>query len=150
MHYICPICASPLTLTERTFCCGNRHSFDLAKEGYVNLMPANHKHSKNPGDSKEMMQARREFLATGHYAKLSETLAKVAMDSVSGSDNVTLLDMAAVKATTQMAFARLSQKQHRCTDSTSLRLPCATPQSAIQNAILVWRPAIACRLQIIV
>lgn len=93
MHYICPICASPLTLTERTFCCENRHSFDLAKEGYVNLMPANHKHSKNPGDSKEMMQARREFLATGHYAKLSETLAKVAMDSVSGSDNITLLDM---------------------------------------------------------
>lgn len=40
-----------------------------------------------------MMQARREFLETGHYAKLSETLAKVAMDSVPGSDSITLLDM---------------------------------------------------------
>ncbi|GAM73485.1 ribosomal RNA large subunit methyltransferase A [Vibrio ishigakensis] len=39
------------------------------------------------------MQARREFLETGHYAKLSETLAKVAMDSVPGSDSITLLDM---------------------------------------------------------
>ncbi|GAM73486.1 ribosomal RNA large subunit methyltransferase A [Vibrio ishigakensis] len=36
-----------MTLTERTFYCDNRHSFDLAKEGYVNLLPANHKHSKN-------------------------------------------------------------------------------------------------------
>ncbi|GAM69272.1 ribosomal RNA large subunit methyltransferase A [Vibrio sp. JCM 19236] len=94
-------------------------------------MPANHKHSKNPGDSKEMMQARREFLETGHYAKLSETLAKVAMGSVSGSENITLLDMAAVKATIQMAFARLFQKQQRYTGSTSPRLPCATPQNAI-------------------
>ncbi|MEF1296891.1 23S rRNA (guanine(745)-N(1))-methyltransferase, partial [Vibrio parahaemolyticus] len=62
MNYQCPLCHQPLSLTEKTFKCENNHQFDLAKEGYVNLMPAHHKRSKDPGDNKEMMQARRRFL----------------------------------------------------------------------------------------
>ncbi|WP_261815539.1 23S rRNA (guanine(745)-N(1))-methyltransferase [Vibrio gallicus] len=93
MHYICPICAAPLTLTERTYSCDNRHSFDLAKEGYVNLLPANHKHSKNPGDSKEMMQARREFLGTDHYQNLALELAKVACELTADDEPTVLLDL---------------------------------------------------------
>ncbi|QSA20023.1 23S rRNA (guanine(745)-N(1))-methyltransferase, partial [Vibrio furnissii] len=67
MSYQCPLCQHPLTLTGRTYACENRHQFDVAKEGYVNLMPAHHKRSKDPGDNKEMMQARRRFLEGGHY-----------------------------------------------------------------------------------
>ncbi|MCV5989822.1 23S rRNA (guanine(745)-N(1))-methyltransferase, partial [Escherichia coli] len=48
MNYQCPLCHQPLSLTEKTFKCENNHQFDLAKEGYVNLMPAHHKRSKDP------------------------------------------------------------------------------------------------------
>ncbi|MEF1338290.1 23S rRNA (guanine(745)-N(1))-methyltransferase, partial [Vibrio rotiferianus] len=46
MNYQCPLCHQALTLTAKTFKCDNNHQFDLAKEGYVNLMPAHHKRSK--------------------------------------------------------------------------------------------------------
>ncbi|GAL20234.1 ribosomal RNA large subunit methyltransferase A [Vibrio maritimus] len=63
MSYQCPLCQQPLTLDDRSYRCSNNHQFDKAKEGYVNLMPVQHKRSKDPGDNKEMMQARRTFLA---------------------------------------------------------------------------------------
>ena len=67
MNYQCPLCHQPLTLSVKTFKCENNHQFDMAKEGYVNLMPAHHKRSKDPGDNKEMMQARRRFLEGKYY-----------------------------------------------------------------------------------
>jgi 23S rRNA (guanine745-N1)-methyltransferase len=54
--------------------CQNNHHFDLAKEGYLNLLPVQHKHSGNPGDNKLMMQARREFLEAGYYEPLSNAI----------------------------------------------------------------------------
>lgn len=72
MPYICPLCAEPLALIERTYRCPHSHSFDLAKEGYINLLPVQHKGSKEPGDNKEMMIARRQFLDAGHYHPLRE------------------------------------------------------------------------------
>jgi 23S rRNA (guanine745-N1)-methyltransferase len=48
----------------------------MAKEGYVNLLLAHKRNSKMPGDNKEMVMARREFLGQGHYKPLVQTLAK--------------------------------------------------------------------------
>lgn len=48
----------------------------MAKEGYVNLLPVQHKRSRDPGDSAEMMQARRAFLDAGHYQPLREQLGR--------------------------------------------------------------------------
>ncbi|WP_064602439.1 23S rRNA (guanine(745)-N(1))-methyltransferase [Photobacterium sp. J15] len=76
MSYQCPLCHSALVLQSNTWRCENNHQFDQAKEGYVNLMPAHHKSSKNPGDNKEMMQARRLFLNTEHYQPLREAVIK--------------------------------------------------------------------------
>lgn len=73
--FCCPICNSPLVRGERVYSCPNRHSYDIAKEGYVNLLPANKKHAKDPGDDKEMVAARTRFLDGGHYAPLREALA---------------------------------------------------------------------------
>ena len=56
---ICPKCRKPLILKDRSFCCEDRHSYDLAKSGYVNLVLGN---TKTSGDSKEMVKARSEFL----------------------------------------------------------------------------------------
>ncbi|CAH0526550.1 23S rRNA (guanine(745)-N(1))-methyltransferase [Vibrio hippocampi] len=76
MPYQCPLCELPLTRSDRSFVCNNNHQFDCAKEGYVNLMPVQHKGSKNPGDNKEMMQARRTFLAHGFYAPMRDKVAQ--------------------------------------------------------------------------
>lgn len=62
MSFSCPLCHQPLTQTKNSFICPERHQFDVAKEGYVNLLPVQHKRSRDPGDSAEMMQARRAFL----------------------------------------------------------------------------------------
>ena len=48
---MCPVCREALTLNERTWRCANSHSYDVAKQGYVNLHVVQHKHSKNPGDT---------------------------------------------------------------------------------------------------
>lgn len=43
---MCPVCRETLTLNERTWRCANSHSYDVAKQGYVNLHVVQHKHSK--------------------------------------------------------------------------------------------------------
>lgn len=72
--YICPLCHASLTLHHKQYQCTARHSFDLAKEGYVNLLPVQQKNSKDPGDNKDMMQARRQFLEAGSYQPLSDAV----------------------------------------------------------------------------
>jgi len=74
MSWLCPLCHSPLVQTANSFCCDRRHQFDVAKEGYLNLLPVQHKRSKEPGDSSEMIQARRAFLDAGHYLPLREAI----------------------------------------------------------------------------
>jgi 23S rRNA (guanine745-N1)-methyltransferase len=68
----CPVCASPFKQEDRALRCASGHSFDLAKQGYVNLL------GSGPGDSKEMVAARAEFLAAGHYAPLARLVASEA------------------------------------------------------------------------
>ncbi|MDX8000035.1 23S rRNA (guanine(745)-N(1))-methyltransferase [Xenorhabdus sp. Reich] len=72
MSYQCPLCHSSLLFTHHQWRCENNHQFDCAKEGYVNLLPVQHKRSKEPGDSVEMMQARRAFLHSGQYQALQQ------------------------------------------------------------------------------
>lgn len=72
--FCCPVCGEPLTREEHVYRCPNRHSFDIAREGYTYLLPPNQKHSAAPGDDKSMAAARREFLSKGYYAPLLNTL----------------------------------------------------------------------------
>ena len=80
----CPICGAPLTRDTRAYHCPNRHSYDLAREGYTHLLPANRMHAKVPGDDKSMASARRTFLEKGYYAPLRTTLCELAV-SLSGA-----------------------------------------------------------------
>ena len=80
----CPICSAPLERVERTYVCPNRHCYDIAKEGYVNLLPANKKHAKDPGDDKEMAAARTRFLDGGHYEPLRDALCKLIVERKPG------------------------------------------------------------------
>ncbi|MDO7198116.1 putative RNA methyltransferase [Acinetobacter pittii] len=71
---MCPVCRQPLNLTERTWRCEQEHSYDVAKQGYVNLHVVQHKHSKNPGDTPESVDARRSFLQGGYYQPLQQAV----------------------------------------------------------------------------
>ena len=73
---LCPVCKENLIkdTSNKTYKCKNNHTYDIAKEGYVNLLISNQKRSKNPGDSKEMVLARIDFLSKGYYKQLSDKI----------------------------------------------------------------------------
>ena len=59
--FCCPLCGGALTRQEHRAVCPQGHSFDVARQGYVHLLPVNKMHSKLPGDSREMVESRRRF-----------------------------------------------------------------------------------------
>jgi 23S rRNA (guanine745-N1)-methyltransferase len=71
--FICPLCRQHFSRVGNVFTCASGHSFDIAKEGYVNLVAR--KLASSVGDSKVMLQARRNFLERGHYQPLSALLS---------------------------------------------------------------------------
>jgi 23S rRNA (guanine745-N1)-methyltransferase len=87
--YVCPLCRFALIKNQNSLRCENNHTFDFAKEGYVNLLPVQQKKSKQPGDSLAMVQARRVFLGQGYYRFLQAALNKI----ISPLNAQTLLDL---------------------------------------------------------
>ncbi len=83
--WLCPVCAAPLGRNGRSLACVDKHSFDLAKEGYANLLLAHRKRSKNPGDGRAMLTARRDFLGAGFYAPLAEAIVDVLSPHISSA-----------------------------------------------------------------
>ena len=88
--FCCPLCLRNLERSEGRYHCSSGHSFDVASAGYTHLLPANRKHSKNPGDDKEMVAARAAFLERGHYAPLLSALCAAVLDQVTASSPVLL------------------------------------------------------------
>lgn len=70
---ICPVCGLPLFKEDRALRCASRHSFDLAKEGYVNLLRSG-KSGDLIGDDKISARCRRDFLNKGYYTPLKDAL----------------------------------------------------------------------------
>lgn len=77
MKWTCPNCRQPLLQEAHSLVCESGHCFDVAREGYVNLLPANRKHSKEPGDNREMIDARRRVHQAQLYRPLAEKIAEV-------------------------------------------------------------------------
>ena len=80
MELLCPLCGEVLQKEDRAWQCPNRHSFDIARQGYVNLLPVQQKRSLQPGDTKEQVLSRREFLDGGFYAPIAQALCEMAKD----------------------------------------------------------------------
>lgn len=80
---LCPLCSAPLERAQRQWRCSSNHSFDIARQGYVNLLPVQHKKSREPGDSKAMVRARRNFLEQGFYRPIAEKLTALALERTS-------------------------------------------------------------------
>ncbi|MGY4769994.1 putative RNA methyltransferase [Kribbella sp. CWNU-51] len=68
----CPVCGDALALTDRTARCPRGHAYDLAKQGYLNLLPS--ASTGIDGDSAGMIGARTVFLGSGHYAPIRDAL----------------------------------------------------------------------------
>ena len=68
---LCPVCRAGLMREERRFACPLGHSFDIAREGYVNLLSGR---APAVGDNREMILSRRRFLDSGAYAPLRDAL----------------------------------------------------------------------------
>ncbi len=82
MDILCPICGQELSRRERAYRCAAGHSFDIARQGYVNLLPVQQKHTLQPGDTAEQVLARRRFLDGGFYAPLAHTLCDLAQEAM--------------------------------------------------------------------
>ncbi|MBR2577456.1 MAG: methyltransferase domain-containing protein [Erysipelotrichaceae bacterium] len=77
MDLLCPVCKESLIKDINRYHCTNGHSFDIAKEGYLNL---NLKSSVRSGDEKEMVRARKAFLEKRHYMFLRDRLNEIIDD----------------------------------------------------------------------
>lgn len=91
--FICPLCQTAFQQKANSQVCSNNHHFDIAKEGYLNLLPVNAKNSKNPGDNREMMQARRAFLNSDGYLPLAEKVSELLGSYLAGKESAQLLDL---------------------------------------------------------
>ncbi|WP_136069115.1 putative RNA methyltransferase [Modicisalibacter radicis] len=75
----CPLDGEPLQKNDTSWRCASGHSFDIARQGYVHLLPVQNKRSRDPGDSKEMVAARQRFLNAGHYRPIAEAVSRAAL-----------------------------------------------------------------------
>jgi len=89
----CPVCRETLVQTDKRLSCANGHSFDRARQGYWNLLLAQKKRSKAPGDNAEMVQARQRFLEAGHYTPLADRIGSMLQEYLSPSAETQLLDL---------------------------------------------------------
>lgn len=90
--FACPVCMQKLEREERRYICPQGHSFDIAKEGYVHLLPANRMHTRLPGDGGEMLAARRRILDAGRYELFSNCLNALVLERLAEEKRPAVLD----------------------------------------------------------
>ncbi|MFH1660013.1 MAG: putative RNA methyltransferase [Pseudomonadota bacterium] len=88
----CPLDGTPLHCHGSTWRCPSGHSFDIASQGYANLLPVQQKRSRDPGDSKEMVAARRRFLNAGHYEPIAAAVSRAALAEQPANATISCLD----------------------------------------------------------
>ena len=88
----CPLDGTPLLRTGPAWRCASGHHFDVASQDYTNLLPVQKKRSLDPGDSKEMVAARRRFLEAGHYQPIADAVASRAAGRPAGGATASCLD----------------------------------------------------------
>ena len=75
----CPLDGTPLRRSDASWRCSVGHCFDAAAQGYTNLLPVQNKRSRDPGDSKEMVAARRRFLESGAYQPIAAAVSQAVL-----------------------------------------------------------------------
>lgn len=88
----CPLDGNPLQRNGSTWRCAAGHSFDISRDGYTNLLPVQNKRSRDPGDSKEMVAARRRFLNAGFYQPVAAAVSRALLADVPPGVTASCLD----------------------------------------------------------
>lgn len=88
----CPLDGLPLVFEAPSWRCPSGHCFDTASQGYINLLPVQNKRSRDPGDSKEMVAARRRYLESGVYEPIAAGVWRALMDGLEGEAPYACLD----------------------------------------------------------
>ncbi|RUR39305.1 putative RNA methyltransferase [Vreelandella populi] len=88
----CPLDGDSLTQAEGAWRCAAGHSYDIAKQDYVNLLPVQRKRSHDPGDSKAMVAARQRFLNDGHYQPIADAINHAALNGAPEDMPLSCLD----------------------------------------------------------
>ncbi len=123
--FVCPICGAALEREPGRYRCPAGHSYDVAREGYTHLLPANRKHSKMPGDDKGMAAARSAFLSKDYYAALRDAGR---MPCMAGTDISKAILRRAAKREKDVEFAVASSYHLPVADrSIDLLLNCFSP-----------------------
>lgn len=145
----CPVCKERLELdtSAAAWSCGNRHGFDVAREGYVNLLITHQRRRREPGDSAAMVRDRRAFLDGGWYQPLRDALQRFAgrgpaLDAGCGEGYYTRgwPDLWAVdisKAAVRLAARRREGEEHYAVAS-AYDLP--LPDASIATVVSVFAP----------
>ena len=89
----CPVCGSELTVGPAAAACPNKHTFDRARSGYLNLLLSNKKQSAEPGDSPAMLQSRRAFLQGGFYDPMAAATATAVGELLTGRADAQVADL---------------------------------------------------------
>lgn len=88
----CPLDGAPLSRDGASLRCPAGHVFDVSALGHVNLLPVQHKRSRDPGDSKDMVAARRRFLNAGGYAPIADAVAQAVLADAPAGAPLACLD----------------------------------------------------------
>ncbi|WP_404364751.1 putative RNA methyltransferase [Marinobacter sp.] len=88
----CPLDGDPLSNRGASWVCPRGHSFDVARQGYVHLLPVQNKRSLDPGDSRAMVLARQRFLNAGHYQPIADALSNAVVAGAPADHPLSCLD----------------------------------------------------------
>ena len=91
VRFRCPVCGLDLRRDGNRWQCAGGHSFDIARQGYVNLLMSNQSNAKRHGDDRVMVQARQRFLEQGYYNCLRDSICREAVAFT--GDTVFLVDV---------------------------------------------------------
>ena len=137
----CPIDGSPLDSRDKQLVCEHGHAFDIARQGYVNLLPVQHKRSKHPGDSKEMVLARTRFLNSGRYEPVAGKLAEIVSAQIGEGKESCLMDAGCGEGYYLDAVFRHLRDSCRGNDVSFIGLDISKPaiaEAAKRNKQITW------------
>lgn len=91
-HLACPLDGLALSNLGSMLKCPHGHSYDIARQSYVNLLPVQQKKSRDPGDSKDMVAARTRYLNAGFFQAIASQLNELTLAGTDNMEDLSLLD----------------------------------------------------------
>ncbi|WP_019530536.1 methyltransferase [Dasania marina] len=120
MKILCPQCQHPLQQAAKHWHCEQQHHFDSAKQGYTNLLLVQHKRSKIPGDSADMVNARKRFLNLGLYQPLADAINKLVLNHAITHSPLRIIDAGCGEGYYTQQLAQALQRANIAADITGI------------------------------